>query len=312
MSYIHIAIEKWSQIEVLRKEGYSVCRIASLIDVHHSIVAREINRIEGEYSAIKAQQLAMSKSANKGRPTKLTPQLVALIEYRLQQAWSPEEIVGAELVGVLSFKTIYSWLHRGFLAVTEKVLHRKGKKLGTQENRRYFNVKRTIKEQPQEVEKRENFGHWELDTMVSSRGQRKGCLVTFVECKTRFYVANKMDDRTKDSMFLAISSLYNTLTSKLLKTFMVDRGKEFACYEQVENDFGIPMYFADAYAAWQRGSNENSNGLLWEFSPKKSDLAKVTLDKLTEALMLINIRPRKCFGFKTPFDMLKHEIRKLI
>ena len=228
MSYIHLTIEKRSQIEVLRKEGYSVRRIASLIGVHHSTVARELNRVEGEYSAIKAQQLAISKSANKGRPTKLTPQLAALIESRLQQTWSPEEIVGSELVGVLSFKTIYSWIHRGFLAVTEKVLRRKGKKPGTQEKRGRFNVKKTIKDRPQEVENRETFGHWELDTMVSSRGQSKGCLATFVERKTRFY------------------------------------------------------------AAWQRGSNENSNGLLREFFPKKTDLAKVTLDKPTEALVLIN------------------------
>ena len=97
--------------------------------------------------------------------------------------------------------------------------------------------------------------------MVSSRGKSKGCLATFVERKTRFYVAIKMDDRTQNSMFLVISSLYNTLTSKLLKTFTIDRGKEFACYEQVETEFGIPMYFADAYAAWQCDSNENSNGL---------------------------------------------------
>ena len=123
MSYIHLTIEKRSQIEVLRKEGYSVHRIASLIGV----VARELNHVKGEYSAIKAYQLAISESANKGRPTKLTPQLAALIESRLQQTWSPEEIVGAELVGVLSFKTIYSWLHRGFLTVTETVLRRKGK-----------------------------------------------------------------------------------------------------------------------------------------------------------------------------------------
>ena len=117
MNYIYLTIEKWSQIEVLRKEGYSVRRIASLIGVHHSTVARELNRVEGEYSAIKAQQLAISKSANKGRPTKLTPQLVALIESRLQQTWFPKEIVGAELVGVLSFKTIYSWIHHGLLTM---------------------------------------------------------------------------------------------------------------------------------------------------------------------------------------------------
>lgn len=105
-------------------------------------------------------------------------------------------------------------------------------------------------------------------------------------------------DRTKDSMLLAISYLYNILISKLLKTFTVDCGKEFECYGQVETEFGIPMYFTDAYAAWQRGSNENSNGLLRVFFPKKIDLAKVTLDKLTEALVLINNRPRKCLGFK--------------
>ena len=179
----------------------------------------------------------------------------------MQQTWFPEEVVNAELVGILSFKTIYSWVHRGLLAATEKVLRRKGKKPGR------FNVKKTIKDRPQEVENRKTFGHWELDTMVSSKGQSKSCLATFVERKTRFYVAIKMDDRTKDSMFLAISSLYNTLTSKLLKTFTVDRGNEFACFEQVENEFRIAMYFDDAYALWQRGSNENSNGLLREFFP---------------------------------------------
>ena len=93
MSYIHLTIEKRSQIEVLQREGYSVRRIASLIGVHHSTVARKLNCVEGEYPAIKAQHLAISKSANKGRPTKVTPQLAALIESRLQQTWSPEEIV---------------------------------------------------------------------------------------------------------------------------------------------------------------------------------------------------------------------------
>ena len=91
MSYIHLTIEKRSQIEVLRREGYSVRRIANLIGVHYSTVARELNRIEGEYSAIKAQQLATGKSTNKGRPTKLTPQLAALIESRLQQTWSQKK-----------------------------------------------------------------------------------------------------------------------------------------------------------------------------------------------------------------------------
>lgn len=106
MSYIHLTIEKRSQIEVLRKEGYSVRRIASLIGVHHSTVARELNRVEGEYSAIKMQQLAISKSANKTRSIKSTSQLAALIESSLQQSRALEELVYDKLVGVLSFKTI--------------------------------------------------------------------------------------------------------------------------------------------------------------------------------------------------------------
>ena len=111
-----------------------------------------------------------------------------------------------------------------------------------------------------------------------------------------------MDDYTQNFNLLAISFKYNTLTRKLLKTFTVDRGKEFVCYEQFETKF----------AEQQRDSNENSNDLLREFFPKKIDLAKVTLDKLTEALMLTNNRPRKCLGFKIPFDMLNMRLEKLI
>ena len=99
--------------------------------------------------------------------------------------------------------------------------------------------------------------------MISSRDKSKGCSATFVERKTRLYIAN-------DSMFLSISSLYSTLRSKLLKTFTVERGKEFTCYEQVESEFWIPMYFANTYTAWRRESNENSNGLLREFFLRKS------------------------------------------
>lgn len=136
MSYIHLTIEKRSQIEILRKKRHSVRKIASLISVHHSTtVARELNRVEGEYSTINAQQVTNNKSVNKGRPIRLIPQLAALIESRLQQAWSPEELVGAELVGILSIETIYSWTHRGFLAVIERVLRRKRKKLGKQKTR---------------------------------------------------------------------------------------------------------------------------------------------------------------------------------
>lgn len=109
-------------------------------------------------------------------------------------------------------------------------------------------------------------------------------------------------------MFNAMSSLHTALTNKVLKSFTSDRDKEFACYLKFEQLLSIPMYFSDAYTAWQRSSNENSNSLLREFFPKKTDLAKVTIRDLTESLLLLNNRPRKCLGFKSLFDMFKHEI----
>lgn len=112
-------------------------------------------------------------------------------------------------------------------------------------------------------------GSSELDTVVSSRGKSKGCLATFLERKTRFYLAFKIPNRTAKSMFSAIEQLCNLFPKEALKTFTSDRGKEFACYPLVEN-LGISFFFADAYSSWQRGSNENANGLLREYFPKKN------------------------------------------
>ena len=310
MSYIHLTIEKRNQIEILRKEKYSTRNIARLIGVHHSTVAREIKRIPGEYSSREAQQDADKKMSCKGRPSKQTATLLSTIEDRLKRTWSPEQIAGREFPNTLSAKTIYNWLHKGVLSVDKRTLRRKGRPVKSKEKRGRFTIGRSIKDRPSDVKKRDTFGHWELDTMVSSRGKSKGCLATFVERKTRFYIALPMKNREKDSMFQAIRKVIEEFPKEALQTFTSDRGKEFACYQEVER-LGIPFYFADAYAAWQRGSNENSNGLLREFFPKKTDFAKIETEEIIHALMLLNHRPRKCLGFKTPFEMLFHEISML-
>ena len=142
---------------------------------------------------------------------------------------------------------------------------------------------------------------------MSSRGKSKGCLATFVERKNRFYIALPMVDRIKNSMLGAIDKLIKSLPLEALKTYTSNRGKEFACYEDVEKR-GISFYFADAYSAWQRGSNENSNGLLREYYPKKTDLSKISVNELISNLMELNTRPRKCLGYQTPFDLFMHEL----
>ena len=145
-----------------------------------------------------------------------------------------------------------------------------------------------------------------LDTVVSSRGKSKGCLATFLERKTRFYLAFKIPDRTAKSMFLAIKQLCKLFPKEALKTFTSDRGKEFACYPLVEN-LGISFFFAGAYRSWQRGSNENANGLLREYFPKKTDLATISDKVLNKALDDINHRPRKCLAYRTVCESLEDE-----
>ena len=116
-----------------------------------------------------------------------------------------------------------------------------------------------------------------------------------------------MVDRSKNSMLGAIDKLIKSLPIKALKTFTSDRSKEFACHEDVEKR-GINFYFADAYSAWQRGSNENSNRLLREYYPKKTDLSKITINELIKNLMELNTRPRKCLNYQTPFDLFTLEL----
>ncbi len=152
---------------------------------------------------------------------------------------------------------------------------------------------------------------WELDTVVSSRGKSKGCIATFVERQTRFYVAIKIENRSATEMYRAISELYELFPKDTFKTYTVDRGKEFACYSKIEADLKVPVYFADAYSSWQRGSNKNANGLLREFFPKKTDLARVTEEEVNEALYLINQRPRKCLGWKTSFELFHEKLSHL-
>ena len=137
-----------------------------------------------------------------------------------------------------------------------------------------------------------------MDTVVSSRGKSKGCIATFVERQTRFYVAIKIENRSATEMYRAISELYELFPKDTFKTYTVDRGKEFACYSKVEADLKVPVYFADAYSSWCIGSNENANGLLRENFLKKTDLAQVTEEEVNEALCLMNHRPRKCLGWK--------------
>lgn len=314
MSYHHLTTFERGRIQTLHELGYSNRRIALLIDRHRSCIDREIRRntVTTTYQAEIAEQSYHKRRKKSRSEGKYNSELAEMIEEKLRQTWSPEQIANTITKGLLSFKTIYSWLYKGKLSQGNmSVLRHKGKRSKPAEKRGKFTVGVSISNRPKEVEDRKSFGHWELDTMVSSRGKSKGCFATFVERKSRLYTAIKMIDRTSDSMKKAITQLYRALPPASFKTGTTDRGKEFACYELVKEDLDLTLYFADPYCSWQRGSNENSNGLLREFYPKKTDLALVPEEELTQNLYLINNRPRKCLDWKSPIQVFLHEVAHL-
>ena len=313
MSYHHLSTIERGRIEELWTLGYSNRAIAKRLGRHHSCIDRELGRNKTEigYAGVSAESAYRTRRCNSKPNGKLLVALASIIEEKLLATWSPEQIANTETLGIISFKTIYNWLYAGKLSsVDTQHLRHKGKRRNV-EKRGRFAMGTPISERPEEVTHRQIFGHWELDTMVSSRGESKGCFATFVERKSRLYTALKIGDRSAASMQSAISQLYHTLPNGAFKTGTTDRGKEFACYCNVQEELNLTLYFADAYSSWQRGSNENSNGLLREFYPKKTDLAKVCPKELTRNLFLINNRPRKCLGWKSPIQVFLHEVAHL-
>ncbi|WP_195972692.1 IS30 family transposase, partial [Clostridium thermobutyricum] len=309
MNYKHLTTFERSKIEVLNKLSYSTREIAKEINRHHSTIARELNRNNKVYNAELAEANYHERRKASRYIGKFKLDLISDIELALENTWSPEQISNTLTKGKLSFKTIYRWIYLGYISNDNlSKLRQKGKRSSKVETRGKFLVGKSIYKRSKLANTREEFGHWELDTVVSSRGKSKGCLATFIERKTRLYTAIKIKDRTANSMKSAIKQIFNVLPKGAFKTATVDRGKEFACYKDIEKDLNIDVYFADPYSSWQRGSNENSNGLLREFYPKKTDLALIDNKELVKNLFLINNRPRKCLNWKSSIEVFLHEV----
>jgi IS30 family transposase len=317
MSYTHLSVIERGKLEILHQQGKSARAIAKELGRHHATISRELRRNAAQeaYHAERSQeQYAQHRKAS--IPVgKWTPKLAAVIEEKLQATWSPEQIVERlrqEGQRVVCFKTMYRWLYAGLLVRGDlSALRHKGKRQKPAETRGKFTVGTPISKRPKTVRSRETFGHWELDTVVSGRGKSKGCVATFVERKTRLYNANRMPDRTALSMEIAFGVAVSQYPAGVFQTATTDRGKEFACYANLEAAHGVQVYFTDPYSSWQRGSNENANGLLREFFPKGTDFAQVREDELAQALDLINHRPRKCLGWKTAHESFSEELSHL-
>ena len=183
------------------------------------------------------------------------------IKEKLLLTWSPEQIANTPCeLDMPSMRTIYRWIYEKYIDVNLKVLRRKGKSRGKKETRGKFNLGKSIRKRDRSVYKRNEFGHWEADTVVSGRGKSKVCFATLAERKTRYYIAIKMPNRNADTMAKAIIAALSEFPDEAVKSITCDRGTEFANWSNIEKRLNCDVYFADPYCAWQKGTNENSNG----------------------------------------------------
>lgn len=272
-------------IETLHHEKRSLQYIADYLGFSKTTIFNEVHRLAGEHHAVKAQTDHEIKLSHRGRKTILTTNLKRLIEEKIKiQKWSIEQV--AHVVRI-AYKTIYNWIDQGLLDINVTDLPDHGiRRKRSKETRGSFSHGRSIEDCPAEISDHNTSGHFEADTVLS--GKRKGqAVATFVERKSRLTIVKRLNGRDSISIILELA---NQLGDNL-KTLTVDYGKEFANYNLIEEQTGVPLYFTHAYSPHERGSNENRNRVLRRFIPKGQPIDEITDDELIQINWYLNSRP---------------------
>ena len=316
MSYKHIKPDQKVELAVLLRTGMRQGGIAKALGKHPSSISREIarNKTEkGKYSVILAKRNAKKMRILANRRFRKIENDRRLRDYvisRLRKYWSPEQIAGKlkRLRGktVVCHETIYRFIYGKRPDLKKYLRCQKGRyrrRHGTikREKARDEAKKRRIDERPAIVETRERIGDFEGDTVVG--GERKQRVLTHVERKCGYLLADKLDKVSAEIVKEKTVSRFKSLSKKKKFTVTYDNGPEFAAHELIGRETGMDVYFAYPYHSWERGTNENTNGLLRQFMPKKSSFAAVTQEKLDGFVALINHRPRKRLNYLSPYEV---------
>lgn len=304
--YTHLTDIERNAIAYYLSEGLSYSEIGRLLDRSNATICREVKRNakeDGHYEPAYAHTAAKERLFSRKTCEKLTPEVKEQINQSLALNWSPMSISGVyrkQERNFPSFCSIYRYIHDGKVGSVLQ-LRRKGKPI-----KRFSEVNRmkggkSIHDRPKEVEERKRLGDWEIDTVVGPKGTN-AVIVTVVDRCSRKLLAQVAPDRKAATV---TKRLLDMLKNEIVCSLTADNGKEFSNYEELEEKLQVPVYFADPYCSWQRGTNENTNGLLREYIPKGKDIGQVTQEELDRYVYLINTRPRRIFGFRTALDQYK-------
>lgn len=316
MTYDQLTLEERYTISRLRMAGDSVTRIATVLDRHRSTIHREVVRnstFRGErktYCPSKAQEKRNGRLRRSRRGQQHADWQYARIEVLLKQQWSPEQVactLKRQGEFAISHQTIYRHVRRDWKAggqLYRQLRHRykRRKRHYGLERRGRLPGKRLIEERPAEVETRLQPGHWEIDT-VTGASWEKACIVTMVERASGYLLIGKLPNRTTQATNQRIIALIRTAGLPFL-TLTSDNGTEFHRYAEIEAATGVTVYFARPHHPWQRGTNENTNGLIRQYSPKGRSMANRTQKQWETIANKINTRPRKRYEFDTPIQRL--------
>lgn len=313
--YCHLTRDERTQIYTLLQEGFSKKHIAERLKRDYSTIKREIARNTGKrgYRHKQAQRFAEERRRH-SQPTKMTPAVVAHIENKIRQEWSPEQISGTmqKILGLkVSIECIYLFIlankkNGGNLYTNLRIANgkKKRKRYAKKDYRGRIPGRVDISERPVSVDNRHYYGDWEADLVCGSH--HRGFLVTLVERKSKLTRIGHVYQKTAAAVKREIIRL---LRDYRVRTITYDNGREFWQHEEVNEVLGCASFFAAPYHSWERGLNENTNGLIRQYFPKGTDLREVDPAYIKFVEDRLNNRPRKTLDFQAPVDII-NKVRK--
>ena len=310
MKYRQITSGERYAIGALRRRGLSAREIAAELGRAHTTISREIRRNscnDGGYRPFKASHRTRGRRSRSRRNARVTPETWTTVERYLRLDWSPEQVSGfLRVEGILSIshETIYVHVWHDKTEGGDLWTHlrqagkKKRKRYGAYDSRGRVAGKRHISERPPEVESRCEVGHWEIDTVMGTERGRNSVL-TLVERATGYTVMGKLQHHCAADAVARCMELVQRHSGRVA-TITADNGSEFHSYRQIEAAAGVEFYFAAPHHSWERGTNENTNGLIRQYLPKRTSMAKLTQADMDAIAARLNSRPRKRLGYRTP------------
>lgn len=312
--YTHLTTEERKSIAELFYQGYSVRKISRSLGRSPSTISRELRRnstqvVTNHTIYHPEAATAVYKERRKRcvrKPVLSDPELHHMVHFALGHLyWSPEQICERfRLEGHYSIgtSTIYRALESGYLRNSLKpLLRRKYKTFGKASKKRRKCFEKNISERPKEAEERTEPGHFEGDTIIGHG--HKSCIVSLVDRYSRFLIGGKCDSKRTEDVNPVIIREMSKLSQKMRSTITFDQGPEFSQPDTLEKELTLSVYFANAHSPWERGTNENTNGLLRQFFSKEKSMEYITQSDVDRVVAMLNFRPRKCLNWKSPYEV---------